>query len=443
MMSLNGIILEMYEEVMYSIEKNLFEERLNSKESFRKAIALWKNLPEGKKEAEAKRILKASKREGYIVKQKDILKYADKIEDFNKIKAKKAVRKQVKAKKKAKREEKFEKIKLTVEYKDLENKTRIELLALATKKGMKITPKMNREELLNLLKPKKEVEVENNSFDLKFEEFEPENGTDKQKSWCKKIRLEAKNRIEKNIEELKRIEKVMSTTENIKDEELRIKLLQEFDKIKKIYSKKINSKNCENIINNKGSLGDSLPTILNSNDIKSSLKKFILQLNDDLMIDDLFDKDLKDDEFIVPKESKSKKIDLIKDVNGKEYSGYWNGKIYNSKQDETYRIYVGNSEVVANIEEIKKIVENNNDFVDKLKKEIIDEIGVEENEFDDVKWNDEQKQYIQKVLNKVNRKTYDEFYKLTKQSPYSFVVYIKNRVKRLDIDYNKGGRLEM
>ena len=106
-MSLNGIILEMYNEVMRQIENNLFEERLNSKESFRKAIALWKNLPEAKKESEAKRILKASKREGYIVKQKDILAYADKIEDYGKIKAKKSVRKDLRSKKSNKFIEKF------------------------------------------------------------------------------------------------------------------------------------------------------------------------------------------------------------------------------------------------------------------------------------------------------------------------------------------------
>ena len=158
MTNLDSIITEMYEEVMYQIENNLFEERLSSKESFRRAIALWKNLPEGKKESEAKRILKASKREGYIVKQKDILKYADSIVDYGKIKAKKAVRKDIRSKKKAKREERFEKIKSTVEDKDLEDKTRIELLALATKKGLKDNLyKMNREELLKLLKPKKEV----------------------------------------------------------------------------------------------------------------------------------------------------------------------------------------------------------------------------------------------------------------------------------------------
>ena len=175
MRSLESIMLEMYEEVMYSIENNLFEERLNSKESFRKAIALWKNLPEGKKEAEAKRILKASKREGYIVKQKEILKYVDKIEDFNKIKAKKSVRKQVKAKKKAKREEKFEKIKSAVEDKDLENKVNIELKAIAIKRGIKDKNlmRMNREELLNLLIDNKEklTTKEKEKVENYFEDF--------------------------------------------------------------------------------------------------------------------------------------------------------------------------------------------------------------------------------------------------------------------------------
>ena len=175
MKSISNLIIEMYNEVMYQIENNLFEERLNSKESFRRAIALWKNLPEGKKESEAKRILKASKREGYIVKQKEILAYADSIVDYKKIKAKKAVRKEIRSKKKAKREEKFEKIKSTVEDKDLENKVNIELKAIAIKRGIKDKNlmRMNREELINLLIDNKEklTTKEKEKVENYFEDF--------------------------------------------------------------------------------------------------------------------------------------------------------------------------------------------------------------------------------------------------------------------------------
>jgi hypothetical protein len=138
MNTLSNLIMEMYNEVMYQIENNLFEERLNSKESFRKAIALWKNLPEGKKESEAKRILKASKREGYTVKQKDILAYADKIEDYSKMKAKKSVRKDLRSKKSNKFIEKFktvaEKVKNTKDS-DLDTLTNFELKAYLYSKG--------------------------------------------------------------------------------------------------------------------------------------------------------------------------------------------------------------------------------------------------------------------------------------------------------------------
>jgi hypothetical protein len=157
-MNLDKLIFEMYNEVMFSIENNLFEERLNSKESFRRAIALWKNLAEGKKPAEAKRILKAAKREGYTVKQKEILAYAD--EDISSMKAKKSVRRDLRAKKKAKRDERFEQVKANVEDSNLEDKTRIELLAIAVKKGLKTTPKMNRADLIDLIQPpKKEVKT--------------------------------------------------------------------------------------------------------------------------------------------------------------------------------------------------------------------------------------------------------------------------------------------
>ena len=158
-MNLDKLIFEMYEDVMFSIENNLFEERLSSKESFRRAIALWKNLPQAKKEVEAKRILKAAKREGYIVKQKEILAYADKIEDYSKLKAKKSVRRELRAKKKAKRDERFEQVKASVEDSNLEDKTRIELLAIAIKKGLKTTPKMNRADLIDLIRPTKKEEV--------------------------------------------------------------------------------------------------------------------------------------------------------------------------------------------------------------------------------------------------------------------------------------------
>jgi len=148
----------MYNEVMFSIENNLFEERLSSKESFRRAIALWKNINPAKKETEAKRILKAAKREGYIVKQKEILAYAD--EDISSMKAKKSVRRDLRAKKKAKRDERFEQVKANVEEKDIEDKIRIELLAIAIKKGLKTTPKMNRQELIDLIQgDEKEVKT--------------------------------------------------------------------------------------------------------------------------------------------------------------------------------------------------------------------------------------------------------------------------------------------
>jgi len=148
-MNLDKLIFEMYSDIMFSIENNLFEERLNSKESFRRAIALWKNLAEGKKPAEAKRILKAAKREGYTIKQKEILAYAD--EDISSMKAKKSVRRELRAKKKAKRDERFEQVKASVDEKDIEDKTRIELLAIAIKKGLKTTPKMNRADLIDLI----------------------------------------------------------------------------------------------------------------------------------------------------------------------------------------------------------------------------------------------------------------------------------------------------
>jgi hypothetical protein len=148
-MNLDKLIFEMYEDIMFSIENNLFEERLSSKESFRRAIALWKNINPAKKEVEAKRILKAAKREGYTVKQKEILAYAD--EDISSMKAKKSVRRDLRAKKKAKRDERFEQVKASVEEKDIEDKTRIELLAIAVKKGLKTTPKMNRADLIDLI----------------------------------------------------------------------------------------------------------------------------------------------------------------------------------------------------------------------------------------------------------------------------------------------------
>jgi hypothetical protein len=156
-MNLDKLIFEMYNEVMFSIENNLFEERLSSKESFRRAIALWKNINPAKKEVEAKRILKAAKREGYTIKQKEILAYAD--EDISSMKAKKSVRRDLRAKKKAKRDERFEQVKASVsDDSNLEDKTRIELLAIAVKKGLKTTPKMNRADLIDLIQPpKKEV----------------------------------------------------------------------------------------------------------------------------------------------------------------------------------------------------------------------------------------------------------------------------------------------
>ena len=160
------MLIEMYEQVMFSIENNLFEARLNSKESFRRAIALWKNLPQAKKEVEAKRILKAAKREGYTVKQKEILAYAD--EDISSMKAKKSVRRELRAKKKAKRDERFEQVKANVsDDEDIEDKTRIELLAIAIKKGIKTTPKMNRAELIDLLRPTKKEDSTNYELDYK------------------------------------------------------------------------------------------------------------------------------------------------------------------------------------------------------------------------------------------------------------------------------------
>jgi len=138
MLSIVDVILEMYEEVMYSIENNLFEGRLVDRKDFQKAIALWKNLPEGKKAVEAVRILKSAKREGYIVKQKDILKYAEKIEDYSKLKAKKAVRKQIRAKKSSKFIDELkrvaEKVKNTKDS-DLDKLTNFELRAYLYSKG--------------------------------------------------------------------------------------------------------------------------------------------------------------------------------------------------------------------------------------------------------------------------------------------------------------------
>jgi hypothetical protein len=166
-MNLDKLIFEMYNEVMFSIENNLFEERLSSKESFRRAIALWKNINPAKKEVEAKRILKAAKREGYTIKQKEILAYAD--EDISSMKAKKSVRRDLRAKKKAKRDERFEQVKANVsDDEDIEDKTRIELLAIAIKKGLKTTPKMNRNDLIDLIqgdeKEVKPAKSNNNSI---------------------------------------------------------------------------------------------------------------------------------------------------------------------------------------------------------------------------------------------------------------------------------------
>jgi len=55
----------------------LIESNLTTKEDIKKAVALWKNLPEGKKASEAKKIIKASRKLGYPLKQQDILAYDD------------------------------------------------------------------------------------------------------------------------------------------------------------------------------------------------------------------------------------------------------------------------------------------------------------------------------------------------------------------------------
>jgi hypothetical protein len=77
------------------------------------------------------------------------------------MKAKKSVRREKRAKKKAKRDERFEQVKANVsDDSNLEDKTRIELLAIAVKKGLKTTPKMNRADLIDLIQPpKKEVKT--------------------------------------------------------------------------------------------------------------------------------------------------------------------------------------------------------------------------------------------------------------------------------------------
>jgi hypothetical protein len=68
------------------------------------------------------------------------------------MKAKKSVRRDLRAKKKAKKEARFEQVKASVsDDSNLEDKTRIELLAIAIKKGLKTTPKMNRADLIDLI----------------------------------------------------------------------------------------------------------------------------------------------------------------------------------------------------------------------------------------------------------------------------------------------------
>lgn len=71
---------------MKTFKELLLERQLNTKEEIQKAISEWSSLPHGKQASEAKRILKASKEIGYIVKQKEILAYVEEIEIKDKAK---------------------------------------------------------------------------------------------------------------------------------------------------------------------------------------------------------------------------------------------------------------------------------------------------------------------------------------------------------------------
>jgi hypothetical protein len=68
---------------MKTFKELLLERQLNTKEEIQKAISEWSSLPHGKKESEAKRILKAAKRIGYIVRQPDILSYVEESKEQN------------------------------------------------------------------------------------------------------------------------------------------------------------------------------------------------------------------------------------------------------------------------------------------------------------------------------------------------------------------------
>ena len=429
-MNLEKMIFEMYEQVMFSIENNLFEARLNSKESFRRAIALWKNLPQAKKETEAKRILKAAKREGYTVKQKEILAYADKIEDYSKLKAKKSVRRELRAKKKAKRDERFEQVKANVDEKDIEDRTRIELLAIAVKKGLKTTPKMNRQELIDLIQPPKKEEENSKQNELKqeilkFDEnVEFVSGSDKQKEFAKKIRNDLKNFLTNQINDTNNFSNFVNSLnlDNLTNDKR-----EDYQKIKEILNNYIsyknnliNNKSSEFIINNRNNLDDNIYRFLNSEDIK---KKYdMLEINGLATILKQFEfekfanetinyKEVSNntDNDIIPLTNPSKKVSNVKDVDGKEFSGFWNGKGYNSKREDLYRIYIDNKEVFLAKDEMAKIVKvTNKDEIDKKNEKIVNDTIEEINDYVERKipnLTDRQKNFLDKFISKLNIET--------------------------------------
>lgn len=62
---------------MKTFKELLLERQLKTKEDIQKAISEWSSLPKAKQASEAKRIIKASKEIGYIIKQQGILAYVE------------------------------------------------------------------------------------------------------------------------------------------------------------------------------------------------------------------------------------------------------------------------------------------------------------------------------------------------------------------------------
>lgn len=61
--------------------------------------------------------------------------------------------------------------------------------------------------------------------------------------------------------------------------------------------------------------------------------------------------------IILRRNKKMEKIKII-DYNGTEKQGSWNGKVYPSKIENSYRIYIDNTEVLISLEEANRITNN-------------------------------------------------------------------------------------